>query len=249
MDRTRTDLDGPRASGRRTKPMVLPHVPDRAGQQKNWGGAPMSFLPKSSVIHAFQLALFDHELPENYLYPKARRAISDKDYMLEALVISGGHALRFEMRDTIAVEYVTEFDRIVPSAGLITCFPCPQERDFEHRFVPHATPPMQPSPGIHPSSPHHAKLAKPLGPSAGVVYMTSVQTETLPESLYASTCRELIDFGRQNGALVHLWRDAKGPCLSMIDMQRYSGQAHAQTYHLTASGGVVLRTQSIFELA
>ena len=78
----------------------------------------MSFLPKSSIIHAFQLALFDHELPENYLYPKARRAISDKDYMLEALVISGGHALRFEMRDTIAVEYVTEFDRIVPSAGL-----------------------------------------------------------------------------------------------------------------------------------
>lgn len=214
----------------------------------------MSFLPKSSIIHAFQLALFDHELPENYLFPKARRAISDKDYMLEALVISGGHALRFEMRDTIAVEYVTEFDRIVPSAGLITCFPCPQERDFEHRFVPHATPsPTPPTSAISPTQPahgaHHAKPAKPLGPSAGVVYMTSVQTETLPESLYASTYRELIDFGRQNGALVHLWRDAKGPCLSMIDMQRYAGQAHAQTYHLTALGGVVLRTQSIFELA
>jgi hypothetical protein len=217
----------------------------------------MSLLPKSSILHAFQLALFDHELPQNYLYPKARRAITDREYMLDGLVMSGGHALRFETRDTIAVEYVAEFDKIVPSAGLITCFPCPQERDFEHRFVPHATPAASHPPATVPQASAHGphtvshppRHAKPLGPTAGVVYMTSVQAETLPESLYASTYRELIDFGRQNGALVHLWRDAKGQCLSMIDMQRYTGQAHAQTYHLTALGGVVLRTQSIFELA
>lgn len=35
----------------------------------------------------------------------------------------------------------------------------------------------------------------------------------------------------------------------MIDTQRYNREIHAQAYHLIAQGGVVIRTQTIFEHA
>jgi hypothetical protein len=201
----------------------------------------MSLLPKPSLLHAFQMAIYDQEMPNDFVFSRGRRAISDKDYLLDASVMSGGHVLRFEVRDATVVEYVTEFDKIIPSAGLITSFSCPQERDYEHRFPVHAVIPPH-------AETQAARRVRASASPVTVVYMTSVQTETLPESLYSSTFRELVDFGRQGGALAHLWRDGTGDCLSMVDIQRCSGQAHAQTYHMMAQGGVVLRTQTIFEI-
>ncbi len=201
----------------------------------------MSLLPKPSVLHAFQMALYDQEMPVDCIPSQGRRAIADKDYLLDASVMSGGHVLRFEVRDATVVEYVTEFDKLFPSAGLITSFSCPQERDYEHRFPVHSVIPSQ-------SDARSLRGARPPTAPGTVLYMTSVQTETLPESLYTSTFRELVEFGRQTGALIHMWKDGTGDCLSMVDIQRCAGQAHAQTFHMLAQGGVVLRTQTIFEV-
>ena len=33
----------------------------------------------------------------------------------------------------------------------------------------------------------------------------------------------------------------------MLDMQRYHREVHVQSYHLVAQGGIVVRTQTIFE--
>lgn len=180
----------------------------------------MSLLPKPSTLHAFQVTLFDATLPQDFLYPRGRRALSNHEYLIESLVMSGAHALRFDFKDQSIVELVNEHDRVVPLQHRVVSFSCPQEKDYEHRFS-----------------------------NWGLVYMTSVQTETLPESLYRETYEELMDFGRQNGALVHLWKNEEGPCLSMVDLQKYNGQAHAQSYHMVATGGLVLRTQTIFELS
>ena len=81
-----------------------------------------------------------------------------------------------------------------------------------------------------------------------VVYLSACQTETLPESIYAETYEEMLALGRENNALIHPWEDDVGRCLSMVDMQRYQHEAHAQCYHMIASAGLVLKTQSIFEL-
>jgi hypothetical protein len=79
--------------------------------------------------------------------------------------------------------------------------------------------------------------------------MTSVQTESLSESLYQATLEEMEAHADEEDSLVHRWEDAMGRCLSLVDVQRFNKEVHAQCYHLQASGGIVLRTQSIFEHA
>ncbi|MFZ4574154.1 MAG: hypothetical protein ACOYN0_07135 [Phycisphaerales bacterium] len=83
----------------------------------------------------------------------------------------------------------------------------------------------------------------------GATYMSTVQTETLSENLYANTFEEMVQFSRENQALSHFWTDDTGRCASIVDIQRYQDQVHAQAYHLLASQGLVVRTQSIFEHA
>jgi len=58
---------------------------------------------------------------------------------------------------------------------------------------------------------------------------------------------EMLDYARGTDALCHRWTDEAGECLSMIDTQRYNREIHAQAYHLIAQGGIVIRTQTIFE--
>ena len=101
----------------------------------------------------------------------------------------------------------------------IEAFFCAGERDFDKRFG-----------------------------TEGVTYMTSVQTEQLNENLYASTYEELDDFARQQEAAVYRWNE-EGPCLSMLDIQRYDKEIHVQAYHMIARGRIVLRTQTLFEHA
>jgi hypothetical protein len=82
-----------------------------------------------------------------------------------------------------------------------------------------------------------------------LVFMTSIQTETLSDHLYKSTYQELLEHGRMCEGLMTMWKDDNGRHnLSMIDLQRYSDQMHVQAYHCRSDCSLVLRTQSIFQL-
>jgi hypothetical protein len=75
-----------------------------------------------------------------------------------------------------------------------------------------------------------------------------VQTETLSENLYTATYNELLEFAREEDAAAHTWADNEGGRnLSFVDVQRFRKEIHAQGYHLIAAGGLVVRTQAIFE--
>ena len=57
-----------------------------------------------------------------------------------------------------------------------------------------------------------------------------------------------MEFGHERDALMHLWEDPEGGrCASILDLQRFRKEIHAQTYHLLSQGGIVLRSQTIFE--
>ena len=43
--------------------------------------------------------------------------------------------------------------------------------------------------------------------------------------------------------------NSNGRNLSMVDVQRLTKEVHAQSYHLIAATGLVIRTQTIFEHA
>jgi len=59
----------------------------------------------------------------------------------------------------------------------------------------------------------------------------------------------MVDFAREAEALSFQWTDDNGAeCLSVLDAQKYKREYHIQSYHLLGASGMVLRTQSIFEI-
>lgn len=79
--------------------------------------------------------------------------------------------------------------------------------------------------------------------------MTTIQTETLSEHLYLGTYKEMVAHARESDSVVTVWTDERGkPNLSLLDMQRYRSEIHIQGYHLRSDCGLVLRTQSMFQV-
>lgn len=178
----------------------------------------MSQQIKSTSLQSYQQVLYSKALHPELFVLRDRKPIKAPTFEFEAWIMNGGHLLRFEHKTMCACELVTDQDGNLPDTGVISAFLCAGERDFEHRFA-----------------------------RDRVTYMTTVQTETLSENLYASTYDELLAFASEVDGLCALWEDGVGRCLSLLDIQRYSHEIHAQAYHLQAQGGVVVRTQTLFE--
>lgn len=180
----------------------------------------MSLPVKSPNLQSYQVFLYGRALHPELFPLKGRRVIRHGNYEFEVWIMQGAHLLRFEHATLCACELLTDQDGKLPEVGVVSGFLAAGERDYEHRFI-----------------------------KDKVTYMTTVQTETLSENLYVSTYEEMLDYARTSDALTHRWRDDAGECLSMIDLQRFNREIHAQSYHLIAHGGVVIRTQTIFEHA
>lgn len=178
----------------------------------------MTMPVKAPNLQSYQVLLYGRALHPELFPLKGRRVVRHGRYEFEVWVMEGAHLLRFEHAQLCACELLTDQDGRLPEQGVVNGFLAAGERDFEHRFV-----------------------------KERVTYMTTVQTETLSENLYIATMDEMLNYGRSSSALSHRWDDGAGPCLSMIDLQRYNSEIHAQSYHLISQGGLVIRTQTIFE--
>lgn len=177
----------------------------------------MNIPVKSPSLSSYQVLLYDRVLHPELFSLKDRRTIRHGQYELEAWLMPGSHLMRFEHGDLRASELVTDKDENLPELGVIATFLCAGEREYEHEFE-----------------------------DDGVKYMAMVQTETLNENLYLATYRELLELAHESDALLYEW-DEDGPNMSVLAIQRLSTEIHAQSYHLRAQGGLILRTQTIFE--
>lgn len=179
----------------------------------------MSTPAKSTSLQTYRLVLYRRALHPELFRVKARRVIEHNGYEFETWVMPGSHLLRFQIDGECATELITDQEDSVPDRGIVAALPCAGERDHEEKF------------------------------SDKINYAATLQTEQLPESLYRATYEELLEFGRENDALIHEWVDSDGGrCGSIIDVQRYRNEVHAQGYHLMSQGGLILRTQCLFEL-
>jgi len=107
----------------------------------------------------------------------------------------------------------------LPETGLVHALPCMGEKDFE------------------------------MPPENDLGYVTTLQTESLIDNLYAATYDELRTFATESDAMLYEWKDEDGStCLTMLDSQKYKKEFHIQSYHLQGGMNTVLRTQSIFEI-
>ncbi len=172
----------------------------------------------SSCLQNYQTTLYSRPLLSDLFDIRDQRHISFGDYTFEAWLMPGAHACRFEITGACATEIVTDLPLGLPDTGIVERFLCAGEREYEHQFA-----------------------------RSELNYMTTVQTEQLTESLYRTNYDELDEFAREVKALVHRWTDETGPCMSILDIQRMANEVHAQSYHLIAREGLILRTQSLFE--
>lgn len=180
----------------------------------------MNSSSKSSCLQSYRLLMYNRALHPELFKVVGRRNIEHQAYEFECWVMPGGHLMRFQHENACATEIIIAQDEGIPDRGILAAMPCAGEREHEQAFGD--------------------KLKS----------FVTVQTETLPDTLYSATYAELTQFGKEGGALMHLWRDEDGgKCASILDIQRYRREVHAQAYHLIASGGIVLRSQSIFEHA
>ncbi len=173
----------------------------------------------ATALQAFRLMVYRKALHPEFFDIRRRFSASTDAYEIEAWLSAQAHMVRFQVEDICIVEMLTTRPGAQPRAGLLTSFPCAGERDFEHR------------------APRH------------IVYLASVQTEIVSQTLYASTFREMIDFGREQGALELRWPGSDGLTenLSLLSLQRFHREVHCQSWHLDSAAGVVVRTQAIFE--
>lgn len=179
----------------------------------------MNFPTRFVSMHAFQMLVYRKALHPELFTIKARRQIFHGAYEHESWVMQAGHVMRFRFGSFSVCELLIAQDGNLPVDGAVTAFPVAGEHDFEHEF----------------------KQEK-------VKYITSVQTETLTDTLYASTYDEMTGFAKETNAVVTAWTDSDGGRnLSMLEIQYLNREVNAQSYHLIAHGGIVIRSQTIFE--
>ena len=173
---------------------------------------------KLATLQAYRLLVYRRALHPELFDIKGQRRISHGEYDFEAWIMPGAHCMRFQHDGQCGTELVTYQDANLPERGLETTIPCAGEKDHEQEL------------------------------SESINFMATVQTETLPQNLYESTYRELVEFGEESEALMQLWTEPDGGLsASILDIQRFRREVHAQSYHLIANSGLVLRTQTIFE--
>lgn len=179
----------------------------------------MSVSHKPSNTQVLRLMVYRRALHPELFDLQARRTDRHGDYEAENWITAGGHVVRFQYDGQVMSETVLEKGDHLPETGLVHALPCVGEKDYEFE------------------------------PDGKIGYVTTIQTESLTDNLYTATLREMQEFARETGSLCHDWQDAAGvPALSMLDVQKYRREFHIQSYHLMGGSGLVLRTQSIFEI-
>jgi len=178
----------------------------------------MSISQKTAQTNVFRLMVYRRALHPELFQLQQRRCHRQPEYEIESWLTDGGHVVRFHGGSHSVTEAVLEQGDHLPETGLVHALPCLGEKDHESEGV-----------------------------AGELKYVTTIQTETLSENLFAATLQEMREFAFETGALKHEWADDAGRHLSVLDAQNYKNEYHIQSYHLVGSTGFVLRTQSIFE--
>ena len=174
---------------------------------------------RGTSLQNYHMLAFRKALHPEFFGIESRQRVQHGDYETEAWIFRGGHSLRFTLNGFCMSEVVVEHIDQIPDRGLITALPCAGERDFEEKVA------------------------------ENLVYMTTMQTETLSDHLYLGTYKEMMQHARENDSLFAAWTDAAGkPNLSLIDVQHFKSEVHVQGYHLRSDCGLVLRTQSMLQV-
>jgi hypothetical protein len=155
----------------------------------------------------------------------SRRTLSARGAEFEAWLMPMGHMLRYQVGEACFCELVTDRDHGLPTQGVVTTFPAQGEKDYEQGFE-----------------------------DAAVLYTASVQSENLSDAVYSSNLREMKELARETKAMIHEWTltdpltgQSLGKCLSTLEINRFDDEIHCSSTHMHPVGGLVVRTQTVFQ--
>jgi len=117
---------------------------------------------KASSLQNYHMLAFRKALHPEFFGIEGRQRVQHGEYETEAWIFRGGHSLRFALNGFCMSEIVVEHIDQIPDRGLIAALPCAGERDFEEKVADN------------------------------LVYMTTMQTETLSDHLYLGTYKEMM---------------------------------------------------------
>lgn len=180
----------------------------------------MNPIAKTNSLQSYTMLLYRKAIHPEFFAIESRKRIENGGIEAEAWIFHGGHSIRFQQDKLCLCEVVTDKPHVLPERGLSNNVQCAGEHDHEETL------------------------------SESLQFMTTVQTETLAEHLYLGTYKEMLAHARDNESLVCDWVDpvTSKTNLSVVDLQRYRSEIHVQSWHLRSDCGLVLRTQSMFQL-
>ncbi|MCA9278998.1 MAG: hypothetical protein H6815_13555 [Phycisphaeraceae bacterium] len=164
--------------------------------------------------------LYDRALHPEHFELQGRRSIRRKHYQMEAWLLQGGHAVRFEHGTLCATELVLDSSTQPPSKGILTNVPASGEFDHEHHFSGH-----------------------------GVLHLCSVQSEVMTPGLFVTERKHIRDFIEREDHLMCEWETPKGIDFSGLHFDKRANEIHIEAYHFRADGCQLIQTHSIFEHA
>lgn len=83
----------------------------------------------------------------------------------------------------------------------------------------------------------------------GVRVHANLESESLSPHEYSETFADLMSHGESHRAQIAAWRDCHGKNASMVFVRILRREVQAEGYHLNASSGIVIRTQTNYALA
>lgn len=212
----------------------------------------MNLPTKPNGLQTFQIYLYRKALHPELFPLKGRRSLVHGAYEIEAWIMPGAHLMRFQHGKLCACELLTDQEGSLPMDGAVTGFQCAGEHEFEHVFETERV--------KYITSVQTEQLTDNLF-QATYEEMVQFAQETGALVHQWADGPVVSANGRSNGHAAHNGFHANGHAgangasvgggrnLSLLDVQRLTKEVHAQSYHLIARGGLVIRTQTIFEHA
>lgn len=202
-----------------------------------------------TVAPSHTLVMYSRPLHPELFTLKGRKAVTVGRCDGEGWLLPGGHMVRFQSKNHCFCELVIDRDNGLPMQGVLASFPASGDREFEQVYEEAAV--------SYTTAVQSENLSESLYAST-LAEMRQLARET-SSLLHEWTVGELaagrhgmagINGGSMmagGGLMGGGLHASAGRCLSMLSMQRFEDELHVEGTHMHPAGGLVVRTQTVFQ--
>src|SRR4028118_1096320 len=181
----------------------------------------MSNRTKQRRCSGLTLMLYQRVLHPELFKVHASEQVSRRMYEADVWLVDGGHVISFTAGKNTLAEVIVNQAPALTDRGLLQTIPCRGERYHEMT-------------------------------SGNIKYMISTQEEQLTQTLYDASRAEILQCAQKHGlmtAALPQAADGSGGNLSVLDIERRSHELLVQSFHLFDENQMVIKTQTILEVA